>query len=92
MPFSFVSLNLCTIYVLGTAKKMFKLRDEKGILSSVKLDKIEERLASNNSLIDIGRIPTQISGNYGVFSAADGKNWTRIFSLYALCDILPEKD
>lgn len=46
---------------------MFKLWVEKGILSSVKLDKVEERLASINSLTDIGRIPTHISGNYGVF-------------------------
>lgn len=52
---------------LGTAKKMFELWVEKGILSSVKLDKVEERLASINSLTDIGRIPTHISGNYGVF-------------------------
>lgn len=77
---------------LGTAKKMFKLWVEKGILSSVKFDKVEERLASINSLTDIGRIPTHISGNYGVFSAAEWKNWTTIFSLCDLCGILPEKD
>lgn len=64
---------------LGTAEKMFKLWVEKGILSSVKLDKVEERLASINSLTDIGRIPTHISGYYGVFSAAEWNNWTTIF-------------
>lgn len=58
---------------------MFKLWVEKCILSSVKLDKVEERLASIYSLTDIGRIPTHISGNYGVFSAAEWKNWTTIF-------------
>lgn len=93
----FDAIQFCVIdpmhnLFLGTAKKMFKLWVEKGILSSVKLDKVEERLASINSLTDIGRIPTHISGNYGVFSAAEWKNWTTIFSLYALCGILPEKD
>lgn len=75
---------LCTIFFLGTAKKMFKLWVEKCILSSVKLDKVEERLASIYSLTDIGRIPTHISGNYGVFSAAEWKNWTTIFFHYML--------
>lgn len=80
----FDAIQFCVIdpmhnLFLGTAKKMFKLWVEKGILSSVKLDKVEERLASINSLTDIGRIPTHISGYYGVFSAAEWKNWTTIF-------------
>lgn len=56
------------------------------------MEKVESRLEEVNSFTDIGRIPTHISGNYGVFSAAEWKNWTVTFSLYALCGILPEED
>ena len=92
----FDAIQFCVIdpmhnLFLGTAKKMFKLWVEKNILSASDLEKIEERLESINSLTDIGRIPTHISGNYGVFSAAEWKNWTTTFSLYCLCRILPEK-
>lgn len=71
---------------------MFKLWVESGKLSPSNLETIEERLESLNSLTDIGRIPTHISGNYGVFSAAEWKNWTTTFSLYCLCGLLPDKD
>lgn len=80
-------------YFLGTAKKMFKLSVEKGILSSVKLDKVEKRLASINSLTDIGRIPAHISGNYGgFFLQTSEKTGQQFCSLYAINGILPEKD
>ena len=93
----FDAIQFCVIdpmhnLFLGTAKNMYKLWVEKGILSSSNIEKIEERLAHVNANTDIGRIPTHISGNYGVFSAAEWKNWTTIFSLYCLCGILPEKD
>ena len=59
-------------------------------LSSSKLETIEERLESINSMTNIGRVPSHISGNYGVFSAAEWKNWTITYSLFCLCGILPE--
>ena len=51
---------------------------------------MEERLVSINSMTDIGRVPSHISGNYGVFSAAEWKNWTITYSLFCLCGILPK--
>ena len=56
---------------LGTAKKIFKLWVENDVLSSAKLETIEERLESIISMTDIGRVPSLISGKYGVFSAAE---------------------
>lgn len=93
----FDAITFCVIdpmhnLFLGTAKKVFKLWVERYILSKKKLEKVESRLEEVNSFTDIGRIPTHISGNYGVFSAAEWKNWTVTFSLYALCGILPEED
>lgn len=69
---------------LGTAKTVFKLWVERDILSKKKLEQVESRLEEMNAFTDICRIPTHISGNYGVFSAAEWKNWTVTFSLYAL--------
>ena len=75
---------------LGKAKIIFKLWVENDVRSSSKLETIEERLESMNSMTDIGRVPSHISGNYGVFSAAEWKNWTITYSLFCLCGILPE--
>ena len=76
----FYAITFCVIdpmhnCVLGTAKKIFKLWVENDVLSSSKLERIQEWLESINSgsMTDIGRIPSHISGNYGVFSAAEWK-------------------
>ena len=61
-------------------------------MSKSKLEKVESRLEEINSSTDIGRIPFHISGHYGVFSAAEWKNWKVTFSLYALCGFLPDVD
>ena len=61
-------------------------------MSKSKLEKVESRLEEINSSTDIGRIPFHISGHYGVFSAAEWKNWKVTFSLYPLCGILPDVD
>ena len=37
---------------------------------------------------DIGRIPKKFSSSYGSFNADQYKNWTLLFSIYALCDWL----
>ncbi|KAK3109075.1 hypothetical protein FSP39_022559 [Pinctada imbricata] len=71
---------------------VFKLWVENGVLTPKHLETIEGRLSEVNASTDIGRIPTHISGNYGVFSAAEWKNWTVSFSLYALCGLLPQDD
>ncbi|XP_062579425.1 uncharacterized protein LOC134241375 isoform X2 [Saccostrea cucullata] len=93
----FDAITFCVIdpmhnLFLGTAKTVFKLWVEREILSPKQLEKVESRLEDVNSATDIGRIPNHISGNYGVFSAAEWKNWTVSFSLYALCGILPQED
>ena len=38
---------------------------------------------------DIGRIPTKISSGFSGFKAEQWRNWTLLFSLYSLKDILP---
>lgn len=75
----FDAITFCVIdpmrnLFLGTAKTVFKSWVERDILSKKKLEQVESRLEEVNSFTDIGRIPTHISGNYGVFSAAEWKN------------------
>lgn len=42
-------------------------------------------------LFDIGRLPKVISSNYGSYTVEQWKNWTLVYLLYALKDVLPEQ-
>lgn len=89
------SIRFCVIdpmhnLFLGTAKIIFKLWIEQEVLSSSDLKKLDSKIASMKLLTDIGRIPTNISSNYGSFTAEEWRNWTMIVSMFALKDILPE--
>ena len=71
-----------------TAKKGVLLWLKKDVLSSSKLETVEDRLESIYSMTDIGRIPSHNSGNYGgFFSAAEWKNWTVTYLLLCLCGL-----
>ena len=64
----FDAITFCVIdpmhnLFLGTAKNIFKLWVENDVLSSSKLETIEERLEPINFMTDIGRVPSHISGN-----------------------------
>ena len=73
---------------LGTSKYVFKLWISEGHLSKQQLHQIEERLAKMVVPPNMGRLPTNITFNYGSFTAQQWKNWTLVYSLYALKDIL----
>ena len=73
---------------LGTAKKMFKLWIDLGLLCLSSLKEIDTRIKSLPISSDFGRIPTTISSNYGNFTAAEWKNWTLVYSLYGLQGLL----
>jgi len=91
------SIRFCVIdpmhnLFLGTSKSMFKLWIERGILTNNDLKTIDKKIAEIKHFTDIGRIPTNISSNYGSFTAEEWKNWTMLISMYALKDVLPERD
>ncbi len=73
---------------LGTAKHVFKLWISKGHLSKQQLKQIEERLAMMEVPPEMGRLPKNISSNHGAYTAEQWKNWTLVYSMYALKDIL----
>ena len=76
---------------LGTAKKMFYVWIDNGLLSSSSLKKIESRIKSLPIPSELGRIPTSISSNAGNFTASEWKNWTLVYSLYCLQGLLPSE-
>ena len=70
------SIRFCVIdpmhnLFLGTAKSMFKLWIKKEILSNSDLKSLDHRIAEMKVLTDIGRMPTNISSNYGSFTAEE---------------------
>ena len=74
----------------GTAKKMVKIWIEKGLLDTHKLLEIQARVDRVAVPRNIGRIPRKIATSFGGFTADQWKNWTNIFSVYALKGCLGE--
>ena len=75
---------------LGTAKYVFKLWVKKKLLSKKDLKVLEERINSFDVGTGIGRLPHRIASNYGGYTASQWKNWTLIYSMFCLKDLLPE--
>ena len=53
---------------------------------------IQERVNSIIPPSGVGRIPSKISSNFNDFTADEWKNWTLIYSMYALYPILPDNE
>jgi len=76
---------------LGTAKSVFKIWLNEGILTKQGVEKIERKLKDFEICTGHGRLPHKISANYGCYTASQWKNWTLIYSMHVLQGILPEK-
>ena len=74
---------------LGTAKHIMTLWKDREILTKEHFTLIQNRVDNLNVPMDIGRIPSKIETSMAGLTADQWKNWTCIFSLYALHDILP---
>lgn len=90
---SSVSLTFCTVdpmhnLFLGTAKYVFKLWDQRGIITRKMMKLIEEKIDKMDLPTNVGRLPKKISSNYGSYTALQLKNWTLIYSMFALKDVL----
>lgn len=78
---------------LGTAKHMMKnvwLKERNEFISDEDFERIQELVDSMTVPQDIGRIPGKISCSFSGFTADQWKNWTTVYSLFALKGILPE--
>ncbi|XP_071143344.1 uncharacterized protein [Mytilus edulis] len=76
----------------GTAKKLIKIWLELKILLPEELKTVQERVDSVNAASNIGAIPRKISSSFGGFTAEQWKNWTNVFSIFSLKDVLPNAD
>ena len=63
-----------------------------GILGSSEFEIIQTKIDNMLVPMGIGRIPYKISSKFSELTADQWRNWTNIYSLYALKGIVPERD
>ncbi|XP_073670897.1 uncharacterized protein [Paramisgurnus dabryanus] len=80
----FVVIDPMHNLLLGTARHVFRLWTELGILTTKSLDEVQARVESIKVPYEVGRIPLRISSGFTGFTADQWKNWTTIYSLFCL--------
>lgn len=89
-PISFDIIDPMHNLFLGTTKTVLKdIWLARGIITHSQLQGIQARVNSVVVPPTIGRIPRKIASSFAEFTAEQWKNWTMVYSLFALCDILP---
>ena len=76
---------------LGTAKHTLNVWKELGILTEEKLQLLDQKLTNIRAAADVGKLPTKLVSAYSSFTADEFKNWTILFSVYGLKDILADQ-
>ena len=78
---------------LGTAKHILKnVWVEKKLITDRSASLLQDRVDSVKIPHYVGRIPHKITSAFSGFTADQFKNWTNLFSLMTLYDILPTED
>lgn len=77
---------------LGTAKKMIVIWKDIGYLNNKTFPILQQRVDAACVPSDIGKLPTKLQSGFDGFTADELKNWTVIFSIYALKGIIPKRD
>ncbi|XP_056106492.1 uncharacterized protein LOC130084975 [Rhinichthys klamathensis goyatoka] len=88
----FVVIDPMHNLLLGTARHVFKLWIECGVLSIQKLEELQKRMDSLKVPQDVGRIPLRIASGFSGFTADQWKNWTTIYSLFCLKGLIEDPD
>ena len=89
-PIQFVAIDIMHNLFLGTAKHMFSVWVDMGLLSKPTLQLIDQMASKFVVPGNIGRLPVNISSNYSSFKAAQWSSWTLIYSPVVLKNILPD--
>lgn len=87
----FVVIDPMHSLLLGTARHIFRLWIELGVLTTQKLHEIQRRVDSVKVPVDVGRIPRKIASGFSGFTANQWKNWTTIYSLFCLKGLIDKK-
>ena len=77
--------------LLGTAKHMLTIWKTRDIISDSQFHSIQEKVDSFVAPSDVGRIPGKIASGFSSFTAEQWRNWTLIYSLSSLKDVLPHR-
>lgn len=92
----FDPIRMCVVdpmhNLLGTAKHMLSVWTDLNLLSPTHFKDIQIKVDSFSTPEDVGRIPTKIASGFSGFKADQWRNWTVIFSLFCLKEILPRSD
>lgn len=67
---------------------IWKLRD---IISDSQFHSVQEKVDSFVPPSDVGRIPGKVASGFSSFTAEQWRNWTLIYSLSSLKDVLPHR-
>ena len=87
---NFLTSAILTQLYLGSAKHVLKrIWIEQGLLNSKSLDVVQDRIDSILLPPYLGKIPHKIASGCSEFTADQFKNWTNIFSMMVVRDILP---
>lgn len=92
----FDPIRMCIIdpmhnLLLGSAKHVLSVWTELNLVTSNHLKTIQDHVDCFVTPSDTGRIPGKIASGFSGFTAEQYRNWTLIFSLSALKDILPHQ-
>ena len=86
----FVVIDIMHNLYLGSAKRVLQVWKELKIIDTNDFKIIQERILSLNVPQDIGRIPHKIESGMAGMTADQWKNWTCVYSMYALEGIIPK--
>ena len=88
-PISMTIIDPMHNLYLGTAKHMLQIWIDQRLISKNDMQTIQKFVDSVQTPQHVGRIPYKIFSSFSGFTADQYKNWTNVYSLMALKDILP---
>ena len=87
----FTAIDVMHNLFLGTAKNVVHIWKDLNLLCTNDFKTIQQRILLVNVPVDVGRIPYKIDTGMSSMTAEQWKNWTCIYSLYLLHDLLPSE-
>ena len=90
-PIEFTVIDPMHNLYLGTAKNVFKIWIKTGTLDKNHLALIEDKMKKFTVPYGIGRLPSNISSNFGGFTAVQWRIWVTVYSSVILKNVLPNE-
>lgn len=91
-PIRFTVIDPMHNLLLGSAKHVFSIWVEKGLLTQSNLQTLQEKSENITFPYGVGRIPLKIGSSFAGFTADQWRLWTTVLSPIVLKGILPDED